>query len=336
MQNSDRQRLTKIVEKMPAVKVLVVGDLMLDRYWWGNVTRVSPEAPVPVVRLRKDTYAAGGAANVAANIAGLGAAVCLVGILGNDREGEKFTEILEELSIPTRYLVLSEQRPTTVKTRVIAHSQQVVRVDQEETGELSADEEEGIWARIVEVIDEVDTIIVSDYAKGVLGETLTKRLIMLAKERSKPLLVDPKGKDYSKYAGASLLTPNRREAAEACHLESESQDLIEIAGSKLLSEYGLDAVLITQSEDGMTLFRKNGMTDHLDASAVEIYDVTGAGDTVIACIGTAMGAGADHLDAAMIANLGAGLVIRHIGTTFVRSEEITKALSGDLERKASL
>lgn len=329
MQNNDRQRIRKLVERMPAVKVLVIGDLMLDRYWWGDVSRISPEAPVPVVRLRKDSYAAGGAANVAANIAGLGAAVFLIGTVGNDPEGDKFIEILNDLSIPAKHLIRSQQRSTTVKTRIIAHNQQVARVDQEDTGELSAGDDHALWAKILDVIDEVDTIIISDYAKGVLSYSLTKRLISTAKIHHKPVLVDPKGKDYSKYAGASLLTPNRREAAEACHLESETQDLVNTAGEKLLADLDLEAVLVTQSEDGMTLFRRGGDSEHLDASAIEIFDVTGAGDTVIACIAVAIGAGADHIDAARIANLGAGLVIRHVGTTFVTADEILDALTAD-------
>jgi rfaE bifunctional protein kinase chain/domain len=334
MNSTDRHRLRSVIEKLSGVKALVVGDLMLDRYWWGDVTRISPEAPVPVVRLRKDTYAVGGAANVAANMAGLGAVVYLAGTIGDDREGEKFVQILESLSLSTRYLVRSGMRPTTVKTRVIAHNQQIVRVDQEDTTELSAADEEKLWANVLDVIDEVDTIVISDYAKGILSEGLTRRLIATAKSHNKPVLVDPKGKDYTKYSGASLLTPNRREAADACHLESETQDLVDIAGKSLLDDLELEAVLITQSEDGMTLFQKDGGADHLSASAVEIYDVTGAGDTVIACMGAALGARADYLEAAKIANLGAGLVIRHIGTSFVTAGEILDGLMDNIENSS--
>lgn len=326
MENSERLRLKSLVEKLASANVLVVGDLMLDRYWWGDVTRISPEAPVPVVRLKKNTYAPGGAANVAANIAGLGANVTLIGTIGNDSEGLIFKRLLDDLNIHTGSIISLDSRPTTVKTRVIAHNQQVVRVDQEETGDLSEAEENAVWEPVSTIIEKVDLVIVSDYAKGTLTSNLLRRLITTAGSLKKPLLVDPKGKDYWKYAGASLLTPNRREAAEACHLESETQDLVEIAGAKLLAELELDAILITQSEDGMTLFQKGAAPKHLEAQAREIYDVTGAGDTVIGCIGAALATGAGYFEAAQIANLGASLVIEQIGTTFITSESLLNAL----------
>jgi rfaE bifunctional protein kinase chain/domain len=331
MENSKRLRLQGIVKRLSGVKVLVVGDLMLDRYWWGDVTRISPEAPVPVVRLREDSYAAGGAANVAANVAGLGAAAFLIGTVGADAEGEEFAHLIEDLNISTKYLVKTSGRPTTVKTRIIAHNQQIVRVDQEETSRLDEEYEIAVWERVESLIEDVDVVIVSDYAKGTLTTEILARLITKARTLGKPILVDPKGKDYSKYRGASLLTPNRREVAEACHLESETQDLVEVAGKGLLSELQLDAVLITQGEDGMTLFREGSGPEHLGAMAREIYDVTGAGDTVIACIGAALGAGADYLEAANLANLGASLVIQHIGTTFLTSEALVDALESPSE-----
>jgi D-beta-D-heptose 7-phosphate kinase/D-beta-D-heptose 1-phosphate adenosyltransferase len=326
MENSDPLMLVDIVKKIPSVKLLVVGDLMLDRYWWGDVTRISPEAPVPVVRLKKNTYAVGGAANVAANITGLGAKVYLAGVVGNDADAATFKDLLSGANISTECVVSSEHRPTTVKTRVIAHNQQVVRVDQETASELDPEDEEMILKAIDRVIAGVDLIIISDYAKGVLTSNILARLITKAKDLGKTVLVDPKGKDFSKYAGASLLTPNRREAAEACHLESESQDLIEKAGSKILSELDLEALLITQSEDGMTLFTRGGDPEHLEAAAREIYDVTGAGDTVIACLGSAMAAGADCLAAAKIANIGAGIVIRQLGTTHITADRLLAEL----------
>ncbi|HLA94599.1 MAG TPA: D-glycero-beta-D-manno-heptose-7-phosphate kinase [Pyrinomonadaceae bacterium] len=328
MEHSDRLRLQGIIDKIASVKVLVVGDMMLDRYWWGDVTRISPEAPVPVVRLRKDTFAAGGAANVAANVAGIGASAFLVGVVGDDAEGERFVRILGDLNIRPEFILRSRLRPTTVKTRIVANNQQVVRVDQEETGPLSIDEEEKIWASITKIIEEVDVVIVSDYAKGVLTCDILARLITKSNEIGKPVLVDPKGKDYLRYSGASLLTPNRKEAAEACHLENDTQDLVDIAGNSLLNDLNLGAVLITQGEDGMTMFRPDRDPVHLDAMAQEIFDVTGAGDTVIACLGAAMAAGASGLDAARIANIGASLVIQHVGTTFLTADDFSTALNG--------
>jgi len=318
--------LVDIVKKIPSVKILVVGDLMLDRYWWGDVTRISPEAPVPVVRLKKNTYAVGGAANVAANITGLGGKVYLAGVVGNDADASTFMDLLSAANISTECVVSSEHRPTTVKTRIIAHNQQVVRVDQETASELDPEDEERILKAIDRVIAGVDLVIISDYAKGVLTGNMLTRLITTSRELGKTVLVDPKGKDFSKYAGASLLTPNRREAAEACHLESESQDLVEKAGNKILSELNLDALLITQSEDGMTLFTRGARPEHLEAAAREIYDVTGAGDTVIACLGSAMATGADYLSAAKIANIGAGIVIRQLGTTQITADRLLAEL----------
>lgn len=314
--------LADIVKKIPSVKILVVGDLMLDRYWWGDVTRISPEAPVPVVRLKKNTYSVGGAANVAANIRGLGATVYLAGVVGNDHEAKTFGDLLNQAGISTSFLVSSDQRPTTVKTRIIAHNQQVVRVDHETAAELGAEDEANIWQAIEAAMSDADLVIISDYAKGVLTGGILARLITKSREMAKPVLIDPKGKDFSRYRGATLLTPNRREAAEACHLESESQDLVEKAGSRILADLDLEAILITQSEDGMTLFRKGSEPAHLEAAAREIYDVTGAGDTVIACIGAALAAGADYLAAAEIANIAAGLVIRQLGTTHITAERL--------------
>ena len=326
MENSDPLMLVDIVKKIPSVNILVVGDLMLDRYWWGDVTRISPEAPVPVVRLKKNTYAVGGAANVAANITGLGAKVYLAGVVGSDADAATFKDLLSGAHISTECVVSSEHRPTTVKTRIIAHNQQVVRVDQETASALDPEDEARILEAIDRVIEGVDLVIISDYAKGVLTGNVLTRLITTAKKLGKTVLVDPKGKDFSKYAGASLLTPNRREAAEACHLESESQDLVEKAGNKILSDLDLEALLITQSEDGMTLFTRGGAPEHLEAAAREIYDVTGAGDTVIACLGSAMATGADCLAAAKIANIGAGIVIRQLGTTQITAGRLLAEL----------
>lgn len=306
-----------IVDNFADVKVLVVGDIMLDRYWWGSVKRISPEAPVPVVELQKSTYAAGGAANVAANIAGLGATAHLVGVIGTDNDADTLVNLLKDKNVASDALVRISSRPTSVKTRVIAHSQQVVRVDQETTDEFSESDQASIWENIANVISEVDTVVISDYAKGLLSPSLLRRLIDAANSNGKMVLVDPKGKDYSRYKGASLITPNRREAAEACNLNEDIPDLVSIAGDQLLSELGLAMALITQGEDGMTLFQKDIEPVHLSTAAKEIYDVTGAGDTVIASLGVAFGAGLDFVEAARIANLAAGLVVEQVGTTAI-------------------
>lgn len=315
-----------ILDNFSKVKVLVVGDIMLDRYWWGSVRRISPEAPVPVVNLQKSTFAVGGAANVAANIAGLGAHAILVGTIGTDPDADLLTTLLKEKNVSSESLVRISDRPTSVKTRVIAHNQQVVRVDQETTVELSDDDHKKIWENISVILADVDAIVVSDYAKGLLSPKLLSRLIDTARSLGKKILVDPKGKDYSRYAGATLITPNRREAADACNLPEETSDLISIAGNRFLNELDLSMVLITQGEDGMTLFQKHGEPLHLGTAAKEIYDVTGAGDTVIACLGVALGAKLEFAEAARIANLAAGLVVEQVGTTAVTRDMLAAAI----------
>ena len=315
-----------ILENFQNVTVLVVGDVMLDRYWWGEVSRISPEAPVPVVRLKNSTLAAGGAANVATNVAGLGAQALLLGCVGNDPEADLFTEVFGESLLTTDHLIRLKDRPTIVKTRVIAHSQQVARIDQETVTELTAEAGEFVTDRFISLIDTVDIVAVSDYAKGLLTANVLTRIFDEARQRNKPVLVDPKGKDYSKYRGATLLTPNRREAAEACNLDDNGNFNIKLAGKRLMDENGLGAVLITEGEHGMTLFRSDRDPVHMSALARAVYDVTGAGDTVIATLAAAIGAGLDLEQAANLANIAAGIVVEQVGTTTIKAAELRTAL----------
>ena len=315
----------QIFEKFSKLNILVIGDVILDRYWWGDVSRISPEAPVPVVRLKNTTLAAGGAANVAANIAGLGATPILVGIVGDDDGALQFPDVLSGANVSSAHLVRDPARPTTVKTRVIAHSHHVVRVDQEHAGEVSAETETAIVEKLRTEIGRVDAIAVSDYGKGMLTNRVLKDLFKIAAESGKPVLVDPKGKDYSKYKGAALLTPNRREAAEACNFDDHG-DVVDRAGAKLMDELNLDALLVTEGEEGMTLFRRSHSPLRMAAEARDVYDVTGAGDTVIATLAVAIGAGADVELAARLANAAAGLVVEQVGTTAVTLSGLEAAL----------
>ena len=311
------KEFSAIIKNFNRIKVLIVGDVMLDRYWWGSVSRISPEAPVPVVNLERTSVTAGGAANVAANIAGLGAKPYLVGIIGEDLEAELFPAVLESKKISADYLIKTSSRGTTVKTRIVAHSQQVVRVDQESKISLNSAEEELIWNKISEVISEIQIIIVSDYGKGVVTDKLLERLITIGKNENKLVLIDPKGKNYQKYKGAAILTPNRYEVADVLQLEDFEQPTIEKAGETMLRDYDLKALLITQGEAGMTLFERENSPGHLSVTARNVFDVTGAGDTVIACLAAAVGAGADFLEAAKFANIAAGLVVEQVGTTAI-------------------
>lgn len=314
-----------IAERFSKVKVLVVGDVMLDQYWWGSVTRISPEAPVPIVKLDHSSYAPGGAANVAVNVAGLGALPILVGAIGNDPEGDRLESALSEHGVSSNFLVRIDQRPTTVKTRVIAHSQHVVRIDQEKTFALSDAEEESIINSIENALPEVNVVIVSDYSKGLLSVRILDRLIQ-STDSGKIVLIDPKGNDYSKYRCASLITPNRREAAEACGLSFDDPDLIEKAGRQMMEDLNITMVLITQSEDGMTVFESGKEPFRLFAEAKETYDVTGAGDTVIASLGVSIGAGLGFRKAAQIANTAAGIVVEQVGTTAIDIKKLERAL----------
>jgi D-beta-D-heptose 7-phosphate kinase/D-beta-D-heptose 1-phosphate adenosyltransferase len=316
-----------MLDKFANVTVLVVGDIMLDRYWWGSVKRISPEAPVPVVDLQKSTFAPGGAANVAVNIAGLGATPILIGAVGTDHDAQTLSRLLSDQGVSSDDVLRSADRPTIVKTRIIAHNQQVVRVDQETTDDLSDGDEAKIWESIASHLPNADVVLLSDYAKGVLSERLTKRLIEAAAAQGKRVMVDPKGKDYSRYAGAALLTPNRREAAEACNFHDDMPNMVDIAGERLMNELGLEMALITQGEEGMTLFQKGEPPRHLTAAAHEVYDVTGAGDTVIACLSVALGAGMDLLEAATLANISAGLVVEQVGTTAITRQMLEPALA---------
>ena len=314
------------LKDLSTARILVIGDVMLDRYWWGTVNRISPEAPVPIVRLDKSTSAAGGAANVALNIAGLGAKPILVGVVGDDQDADVLSANLTNVGVNTAGLIRSSDRPTSVKTRIIAHSQQVVRVDYETSLSLNKNDEDRVWSTVSDLIPSVDVVVVSDYAKGLLTTNLLRRLIDAANRAGQKIFVDPKGKDYSKYRGASLITPNRKEAAEACNFEESMSDLVNHSGEKLLSDLSLEMLLITEGEHGMTIFRRGTPPVHIETAAKEIYDVTGAGDTVIASLAVASAVGYNFLDAAKIANVAAGIVVEQVGTTAVTFNGLKKAI----------
>lgn len=306
------------------VSVLVVGDVMLDKYCWGSVTRISPEAPVPVVRIEGTSVAAGGAANVAANITGLGASVILIGSLGDDDDAGQFPDVLGELAISADYLIRMNGRRTTVKTRVVAHSQHVVRLDHETVAHLTEAEQDAVIEAIDRVIGGVDVVLISDYAKGLLTYRILRHLIDRANALTKPVLVDPKGKNFEKYRGATMITPNRREAAEACGMDDLGTATADEAGQRLLNDLGLRAVLVTQGEDGMSLFTAGADVRHMSAVAREVYDVTGAGDTVIATLAVAVGAGISFWEAAKLANAAAGHVVEQVGTTAITLNDLKK------------
>jgi D-beta-D-heptose 7-phosphate kinase / D-beta-D-heptose 1-phosphate adenosyltransferase len=248
--------------------------------------------------------------------------------VGIDSEAESIRRILEDSGVESKYLIGLADRPTTVKTRVIAHSQQVARVDLESDAEIGSDIEDRLGDLLEMLVAEADSVVISDYAKGLLTDRLLAMVINLARAAGKSVLVDPKGKDYRKYAGATLITPNRREAAEACKLNETSTAMVETAGERLVGELDIDSLLITQGEEGMTLFQRDRDPEHFPAAAREVYDVTGAGDTVIATLATAIGAGSDLKTATHIANAAAGIVVEQIGTTAITLSGVRDALNG--------
>jgi D-beta-D-heptose 7-phosphate kinase/D-beta-D-heptose 1-phosphate adenosyltransferase len=318
--------LLEIIDSFRRVVVLVVGDVMLDRYWWGSVHRISPEAPVPVVRLERSTLAAGGAANVAANIAGLSARPLLVGLIGDDEGGRELPGVLQESGVSSEYLCRLPGRATTLKTRIVAHSQHVVRIDHEDATQISEEEAQATAARIIELLPQAHVLLLSDYAKGLLAPALLQQVIAEARRLELPVLVDPKGRDYARYAGATMLTPNRFEAAQVSAMDAGNQEATEAAGAQLLSQLEVDSFLITQGEDGMTLFRRGEEPLHLSALARDVYDVTGAGDTVISTLSLALGAGADLVTAARLANMAAGLAVEQVGTTIITLELLRRTI----------
>ena len=302
-------------EKVKDARLLVVGDVMLDRYWFGDVNRISPEAPVPVVRVGRTEERLGGAANVARNIAAIGAGAILLSVVGEDEAAARIQELLKAEGIDAQ-LHRDPALATTIKLRVIGRQQQLLRIDFEtEPGQ------EVLISKLADFearLKNADLVILSDYGKG--GLKHIERMIEAARSAGKSVLVDPKGDDYSRYKGATLLTPNKSEFREVAGRWKSEDDLTERA-QKLRSELGLEALLITRSEEGMTLYRKSERL-HVPAVAREVYDVSGAGDTVIAILGVTLAAGASFAEAIQFANKAAGIVVGKLGTAVVHPEEL--------------
>lgn len=314
------------LENFEKVKVLVIGDVMIDKYLWGEVRRISPEAPVPIVNLKNQTAVAGGAANVAANIAALGAKPYLFGVVGKDSDGESFGEILKKSNVSAKYLFGISNRQTTVKTRIMAHNQQIARLDQETISELTLGEEQKLFAKIKKFEKIINIIIVSDYGKGLLSKSLLEKVLEFAQLNDIPVMVDPKGRDYGKYKGATLLTPNKFELAEVCGEDAESYTKLEGSALKLLQNLDLKFLVVTRGEDGITLFKKDEKPETIKALKRKVYDVTGAGDTFISALAVAYAAGNDIQAACKIANTAAGLVVEELGTTTLNLKNLWNSL----------
>jgi D-beta-D-heptose 7-phosphate kinase/D-beta-D-heptose 1-phosphate adenosyltransferase len=306
--------------------VLVVGDLMLDRYLIGDVERISPEAPVPVVLVRQQQDRAGGAANVAANLAQLGIATRIAGCVGNDAEGQALLKITADMSIGSAGVLQSHSRPTTSKTRMMGGHQQMLRLDQESRQPFSEQETQQLEALVMDQLAEQPALmILSDYAKGVLGAPLCSAFIQEAKRRNIPVLVDPKGQDYSKYRGATALTPNKRETAEACRVDINNNTALMQAAAILRKSLELEFFAVTRGEEGISVIDANSML-HIPATAKQVFDVSGAGDTVIATLAAGLIHGLSTHEAFQLANIAAGVVVGKVGTVPITSEDLLHEL----------
>lgn len=322
-----------LLSRFRGCPVLVVGDLMLDEFVWGSVARISPEAPVPVVEVKRRTFVAGGAANTAANIAALGGSPFLAGLVGDDANGERVCALLRDGGVEVGAVVRDRDRPTTTKTRVVAHSQQMLRVDLELPGPMAEDLEVALLARVTTVLPAVRGCVVSDYGKGVVTPRFVGELIARCRTARIPVVVDPKGADYAKYRGATLVKPNQLEAGKVLNRDLSDADAVRTAGRDLLEMLGT-SILITQGSAGMSLFEKGRSPVHIPAQAREVFDVTGAGDTVASTLALALAAGGSLESACRLASAAAAVVVGKVGTATVGLDELHATL-GEPKRQAA-
>ena len=320
------EKLRRVIPRFSDVKILVIGDLILDEFVWGQVSRISPEAPVPVVWVKSESFMPGGAANVANNIASLGAKVYIAGVVGNDERAGALKEKLIEKGINIDGVITDEGRPTTLKTRVVAHHQQVVRIDREKIEGISTSVLDKIIIYVKSTIDEMDAIIIEDYGKGVISARLLKEVLTIAKIKKKIITVDPKEEHFSYYKGVTAITPNHHEASQAVGMKAKDDAGILKTGKALLKKLNCEGVLITLGENGMQLFQKSGAITHIPTVAQEVFDVSGAGDTVISAFTLALALGIDMKDAAYIANIAAGIVVGKVGIAVITQRELIERL----------
>jgi D-beta-D-heptose 7-phosphate kinase/D-beta-D-heptose 1-phosphate adenosyltransferase len=319
-------RFLQIVDRFKRARVLVVGDFVLDQFIWGQVTRISPEAPVPVVSVVRESFMPGGSLNVAANVRELGGQVFPCGVVGRDLLGRVLVRVMRREGIDIGGVVYDATRPTTHKTRIIAHSQQVVRFDREKVSDIRDKDRNQILKFVARKIKEVDGVIIEDYGKGVITPRLIREVLSLAKQYKRFSIVDPKEKHFDYYRGVTVITPNRKEALGAVASSTNSREIsIEVCGRRLLRQFRCQAVLITLGEEGMILFERDGRITRIATAAQEVYDVSGAGDTVVAVFSSALVSGADVREAAFIANLAAGVVVGKLGTATVSPDELITA-----------
>jgi D-glycero-beta-D-manno-heptose-7-phosphate kinase len=321
--------LRQYIQRFPQASVLVIGDLILDHYIWGRVSRISPEAPVPVVHVDSESLKLGGAANVFNNILALGGKADLCGVIGSDETGRLLLKELGSKRSGRGGVVIDQERPTTRKSRVIAHNQQIVRYDMEQKGELRKSLQQRILRYVESRLRELSCLVVSDYAKGVVTATLMSELTRLASLRGIPVVVDPKVEHFGYYKGATVITPNNLEATQAAGLHGDDDQTIDQAGAIIRQRLGCQSVLVTRGEKGMSLYEADSVSWHIPTLAQQVYDVTGAGDTVIGTLALALSTGATMRQAARLANQAAGIVVGMVGTATVSAAQLSEALRND-------
>jgi D-beta-D-heptose 7-phosphate kinase/D-beta-D-heptose 1-phosphate adenosyltransferase len=318
--------LRQYIARFPQACVLVIGDLILDHYIWGRVSRISPEAPVPVVHVDSESLKLGGAANVFNNILALGGKADLCGVIGSDESGRMLLKELGSTRAARGGVVIDQDRPTTRKSRVIAHNQQIVRYDVERRAELKPAMQRRILRYVESRLRDLSCLVVSDYAKGVVSATLMSELTRLAALRGIPLVVDPKVEHFSFYKGATVITPNHLEATQAAGVHGDDDQTNNEAGAIIRQRLGCQAVLITRGEKGMSLYEGEGISWHIPTRARQVFDVTGAGDTVIGTLALALSTGASMRDAATLANHAAGIVVGMVGTATLSAQQLSEVL----------
>ncbi len=321
--------LRAYLQRFPQASVLVIGDLILDHYVMGRVSRISPEAPVPVVHVESESIRLGGAANVYSNILALGGKAYLCGVIGADESGKRLLKQLGDTKASRAGLVIDRERPTTRKSRVIAHNQQIVRYDIEGRSELRAPLRQKIVRYVESKLRDLSCIVVSDYAKGVISSALMAEITRLAALRRVPVIVDPKVEHFNFYKGVTVITPNHLEATQASGMHGDDDQTINEAGTMIRQRLGCQSVLVTRGEKGMSLYEGDGRSWHLPTKARQVYDVTGAGDTVIGTLALALGVGADIKTGAAMANYAAGIVVGMVGTATVSPAQLSEAFGDD-------
>lgn len=316
------QNLKDRINALPSINALVVGDLILDRYVWGSVDRISPEAPIQILDVDQEEKRLGGAANVCQNLISLDNDVRVLSWVGDDSPGDTMRGMMEELGVQTEHLHHTEDRKTPLKSRMIAHGQQVLRMDQEDTFELNPDQKERLVSDLESQLDWADVVFLVDYRKGILTPDVLSRIFTLCRGRDIPTFVDPKGSDYDRYEGTFAITPNKEETEQATGIQLDNQHSYRKAAKKLNSQLQSEFVIITRGSEGMSLFKNEDLELHIPAEEIEVFDVTGAGDTVVAVLGWMFGAGASPLLSVQVANIAGARAVASLGTTVISRSDL--------------